>query len=110
MEDVEILRNSNVDILASLHENVEVFDGGPVSTDEMPPPLHQAMLKHNLTIIMEGFVKHYVAYDEIALDKLRSGVYALDYKTMQTTEVAMMKNITIKQGIPMARLATDVQN
>ena len=86
--DIEALRNSDVDILASTHENIEVCDDGSVNADEIPSPLHQVMLKHNLPVIMEDFMEHYIAHDEIVLDKLRSGIYILDHKTMQASGVS----------------------
>lgn len=89
--DIKSLRSSDVDILKSTHENVEVIempDGDDIiNSDEIPSPLHQVMMKHNLPLIMESFMHHYITNDEIALDKLRNGVYIIDHKTMKASGV-----------------------
>jgi hypothetical protein len=68
--DIETLRSSDVDILKSTYENIEEFEDGTVNADEIPSPLHQVMMKHNLPLVMEDFIHHYVAHNEIALDVL----------------------------------------
>ena len=86
--DVELLRRSDVDILQSTHENIEEFEDGTVNADEIPSPLHQVMMKYNFPLVMEDFIHHYVAHNEIALDKLRNGVYILDHGTMKASGVS----------------------
>lgn len=87
--DIELLRSSDVDILKSTYENVEIIemlDGDDiVNGDEIPSPLHQVMMKYNLPLVMEDFMYHYVAHTEIDLDKLRNGVYILDHKAMRAS-------------------------
>lgn len=83
--DIELLHSSDVDILQSTHENLEEFDDGSVSADEIPSPLHQVMMKYNLPLVMEDFIYHYVAHDEVDLDKLRNGVYIVDHKSMKAS-------------------------
>ncbi|GEM_PF-4562399 len=87
--DIDLLRISKVDIRKSTYENVEVIemlDGDDiVNGDEIPSPLHQIMMKHNLPLVMEDFIYHYVAHNEVALDKLRNGVYILDHKAMKAS-------------------------
>lgn len=83
--DVALLRSSDVNILESTYENIEEFDDGIVNADEIPSPLHQVMMKHNLPLVMEDFIHHYVAHNEIALDKLRNGVYIVDHKSMKAS-------------------------
>lgn len=85
INDVEVLRNAKVDILKSTYENIEMVDDDTASADEIPSPLHQVMMKHNVPLVMEDFIYHYVAHDEMDLDKLRNGVYILDHKTMQAS-------------------------
>lgn len=85
IRDVALLRSSDVNILESTYENIEEFDDGFVNADEIPSPLHQVMMKYNLPLIMEGFIHHYVAHNEIALDKLRNGVYILNHDTMESS-------------------------
>lgn len=83
--DIELLRSSDVNILESTHENIEEFEDGTVNADEIPSPLHQAMMKYNLPLVMEDFMYHYVAHNEVALDKLRNGVYIVDNKAMEAS-------------------------
>lgn len=83
--DVESLRSSDVNILQPTYTNMEQFDDGTVNADESPSPLHQVMIKHKLPIIMEDFVHHYVTHNELALDRLRNGVYILDHKTTKAS-------------------------
>lgn len=83
--DIELLRSSDVNILESTYENVEEFEDGTVNADEIPSPLHQAMMKYNLPLVMEDFIHHYVAHNEVALDKLRNGVYIVDDKAMEAS-------------------------
>lgn len=83
--DIESLRSSDVDILKSTYENIEEFEDGTVNADEIPSPLHQVMMKHNLPLVMEEFIHHYIAHNEIALDKLRNGVYIVDNKAMEAS-------------------------
>lgn len=83
--DIESLRTSDVDILKSTYENIEEFDDGSVNADEIPSPLHQVMMKHNLPLVMEDFIHHYVTRNEIDLDQLRNGVYIVDHKTMEAS-------------------------
>lgn len=89
VQDIELLRSSDVDILKSTYENVEVIempDGDDiVNGDEVPSPLHQIMMKYSLPLIMEEFIYHYVAHNEVALGKLRNGVYLVDEKTMEAS-------------------------
>ena len=85
--DIESLRNSDADILQSTYENIELIDDG-ANADEVPSPLHQVMMKYNLPLVMEDFIHHYVAHDEIALCKLRNGVYILDHDTMKASGVS----------------------
>ena len=89
ISDIELLRSSDVDILKSTHENVEIIempDGDDITnSDEIPSPLHQVMMKYNLPLIMEDFMYHYVARNEVALDKLRNGVYIVDHKSMKAS-------------------------
>lgn len=85
--DIESLRNSDADILQSTYENIELIDDG-ANADEVPSPLHQVMMKYNLPLVMEDFIHHYVAHDEIALGKLRNGVYILDHDTMKASGVS----------------------
>ncbi len=84
--DVELLRTSDVSILASTYENIEEFEDG-VNADEIPSPLRQVMMRHELPLVMEDFIYHYVANDEIDLSKLRSGVYIVDHKAMSASGV-----------------------
>ena len=86
--DVESLRSSDADILQSTYENIEEFEDGTVNADEIPSPLHQVMMKYNLPLVMEDFIYHYVAHDEVALDKLRNGIYILDHDTMKASGVS----------------------
>lgn len=83
--DIELLRSSEVNILESTYENIEEFDDGTVNADEIPSPLHQAMMKYNLPLVMEDFIHRYVAHNEVALDKLRNGVYIVDNKAMEAS-------------------------
>ncbi len=83
--DVALLRSTDVNILESTYENIEEFEDGTVNADEIPSPLHQVMMKYNLPLVMEGFVHHYVAHDEMDLDKLRNGVYIVDHKSMKAS-------------------------
>ncbi len=83
--DVELLRSSDVNILESTYENIEEFEDGTVNADEIPSPLHQVMMKYNLPLVMEDFIYHYVAHNEITLDKLRNGVYIVDEKAMEAS-------------------------
>lgn len=85
LDDIESLRKSDVDILKSTYENIEEFDDGTVNADEIPSPLHQAMMKYNLPLVMEAFIHHYVAHNEVALNKLRNGVYLVDNKAMEAS-------------------------
>lgn len=89
VHDTETLRSSDVDILKSTYENVEIIetpDGDDiVNGDEIPSPLHQVMMKYNLPLVMEDFTHHYVAHNEIALDRLRNGVYIVDHKSMKVS-------------------------
>ena len=84
IHDIEELRNSSVDILKSTFENIEIVDD-TANADEIPSPLHQIMMKYNLPLVMEDFVYHYVAHDEVVLDKLRNGVYIVDHKAMEAS-------------------------
>lgn len=83
--DIALLRSSDVDILEPTYENIEELDDGSVNADEIPSPLHQALMKYNLPLVMEDFILHYIKNDEIALDKLRNGVYILDHNTMRAS-------------------------
>lgn len=83
--DIELLRISDVNILESTYENIEEFDDGTVNADEIPSPLYQVMMKYNLPLVMEDFIHHYVAHSEVALDKLRNGVYIVDDKAMEAS-------------------------
>lgn len=83
--DIALLRSSDVNILESTYENVEEFEDGTVNADEIPSLLHQVMMKYNLPLVMEDFMHHYVAHNEIALDKLRNGVYILDHNAMESS-------------------------
>lgn len=83
--DIETLRSSDVDILKSTYENIEEFEDGTVNADEIPSPLHQVMMKYNLPLVMEDFIHHYVAHNEVVLDKLRNGVYIVDSKAMEAS-------------------------
>ncbi len=83
--DIESLRSLDVDILKPTYENIEEFDDGTVNADEIPSPLHQAMMKYNLPLVMEDFIYHYIAHDEITLDKLRNGVYIVDDKVQEAS-------------------------
>lgn len=83
--DVALLRSTDVNILESTYENIEEFEDGTVNADEIPSPLHQVMMKYNLPLVMEDFIYHYVAYDEVDLDKLRNGVYIVDHKSMRAS-------------------------
>ena len=85
--DIALLRSSDVDILASIYENIEEFEDGFVNADEIPSPLHQVMMKYNLPLVMEDFIHHYVAHDEMDLDKLRNGVYIVDHESMKASGV-----------------------
>ena len=84
VDDIELLRSSDVDILKSTHEIVEIVDD-TANADEVPSPLHQVMMKYNLPLVMEDFIYHYVAHDEIVLDKLRNGVYIVDDKAQEAS-------------------------
>lgn len=86
--DIASLRSSDVNILESTYENIEEFEDGTVNADEIPSPLHQIMMKYNLPLVMEDFIYHYVAHNEIALDKLRNGVYIVDHKSMKASGVS----------------------
>lgn len=87
--DIETLRNSKEDIRQPTYENVEIVemsDGDDiVNEDETPPVLHQIMKKHNLPIVMEDFMYHYVQHKKINLGKLRNGVYLVDEKAMEAS-------------------------
>ena len=87
--DIESLRNSDADITKSTFKNVEIIrvpDGDDIiNSDEVPSPLHQVMMKYELPLAMDDFVRHYVAHGEIALDKIRSGVYLVDHKSMEAS-------------------------
>lgn len=83
--DVALLRSTDVNILESTCENIEEFEDGTVNADEIPSPLHQVMMKYNLPLVMEDFMYHYVAHDEMDLDKLRNGVYIVDHKSMKAS-------------------------
>lgn len=85
IRDIALLRSSDVNILESTYENIEEFDEGFVNADEIPSPLHQVMMKYNLPLVMEDFIHHYVAHDEVVLDKLRNGVYIVDHKAMEAS-------------------------
>lgn len=85
IRDIELLRNSDVNILESTYENIEEFDDGIVNADEIPSPLHQVMMKYNLPLIMEDFIYHYVAHKEVVLGKLRNGIYIVDNKAMEAS-------------------------
>ncbi len=87
MRDIELLRSSDVNILESTYENIEEFEDGTVNADEVPSRLHQVMMKYNLPLVMEDFMYHYVAHDEVVLGKLRSGVYILDHEAMESSGV-----------------------
>ena len=91
VRDIELLRNSDVDILKSTHENVEVIEvpngDDIINSDEVPSSLNQVMMKYNLPIVMEDFIYHYVAHNEVALDRLRNGVYIIDHKAMEASGV-----------------------
>lgn len=81
---IELLRSSDVNILESTYENVEIVDD-TANADEIPSPLHQLMMKYNLPLIMEDFIYHYVAHNEVTLDKLRNGVYIVDNKALEAS-------------------------
>lgn len=83
--DIELLRNSDVDILESTYENVEELEDGNVNADEIPSPLHQVMMKYELPLIMEEFFYHFVKHDAIDLTKLRYGVYLVDDRAMEAS-------------------------
>lgn len=83
--DIALLRSSDVDILEPTYENIEEFDDGTVNADEIPSPLHQVMMKYNLPLVMEDFIFHYIKNNEIALDKLRNGIYILDHNAMRAS-------------------------
>lgn len=85
IRDIELLRSSDVSILEPTYENIEEFDDGTVNADEIPSPLHQTMMKHNLPLIMGDFIHHYIAHNEVALDKLRNGVYIVDDKVLEAS-------------------------
>ena len=85
VRDMEMLRGSGTDILESTYENIQEFEDGDVDADEIPSPLVQAMKKYNLPLVMEDFMSHYVIHGEVALDKLRNGVYILDHDTMMAS-------------------------
>lgn len=82
--DIDTLRNSGVNILESTYENIEVIED-TTNADEIPSPIHQFMMKYNLPLIMEDFMHHYVARNEIDLSKLRNGVYLVDDKDMEAS-------------------------
>ena len=88
IRDIALLRSSDISIIESTYENIEEFEDGTVNADEIPSPLHQVMMKYNLPLVMEDFIHHYVAHDEIALGKLRNGVYILDHDTMKASGVS----------------------
>ena len=83
--DMALLRNSDVDIVEPTYENIEEFEDGTVNADEIPSPLHQVMMKYNLPLVMEDFIFHYIKNGEIALDKLRNGIYILDHNAMRAS-------------------------
>lgn len=83
--DIILLRNSDADIIEPTYENIEEFEDGTVNADEIPSPLHQVMMKYNLPLVMEDFIFHYIKNDEIALDKLRNGIYILDHNAMRAS-------------------------
>lgn len=83
--DITLLRNSDADIIEPTYENIEEFEDGTVNADEIPSPLHQVMMKYNLPLVMEDFIFHYIKNDEIALDKLRNGIYILDHNAMRAS-------------------------
>ncbi len=83
--DITLLRNSDADILEPTYENIEEFEDGTVNADEIPSPLHQVMMKYNLPLVMEDFMFHYIKNNEIALDKLRNGIYILDHNAMRAS-------------------------
>lgn len=83
--DIALLRSSEVNILESTYENIEGLEGGTVNADEIPSPLHQVMMKYNLPLVMEDFMQHYVAHDEMDLGKLRNGIYIVDHKSMKAS-------------------------
>ena len=89
IKDIEKLRASDVDILKSTYENVEVIvmpDGDDiVNGDEVLSLLHQAMIKHDLPLAMESFIYHYVIHNETDLEKLNNGVYLVDKKAMEAS-------------------------
>lgn len=85
VNDIETLRSAKVDILKSTYEKIEMVDDDTANADEIPSPLHQVMMRHNLPLVMEDFIYHYVVHDEMDLDKLRNGVYIIDHKTMQAS-------------------------
>lgn len=85
LHDIELLRKSKVDIQKSTYENIVEFKDGEVSADEVPSPLHLAMMKYNLPLVMEDFVYHFVKHDELDLSKLRNGVYLVDNKAMEAS-------------------------
>lgn len=83
--DIELLRSSDTNILGSTYENIEEFEDGTINADEIPSPLHQVMMRYSLPLVMEDFIHHYVAHNEIVLGKLRNGVYILDHDTMKAS-------------------------
>lgn len=85
IDDIESLRASKVDILQAAYSSFEEFDDGTINNEETPSPLNQIMMKYNLPIVMEDFIYHYIAHNEIALDRLRNGVYILDHGTMKAS-------------------------
>ncbi|MBH1980412.1 hypothetical protein I8H89_02735 [Candidatus Saccharibacteria bacterium] len=85
--DIELLRNSDVNILEPTYENIQEFEDGDIGADEIPSPLFQVMEKYSLPLVMEDFMYHYVSHGEVALDKLRNGVYILDHDTMKASGV-----------------------
>lgn len=84
IRDIESLRNSDTNILQPTYENMEQIDDS-ANVDEVPSPLHQVMMKNNLPLIMDDFIHHYVAHNEVDLDKLRNGVYIVDHKSMKAS-------------------------
>lgn len=88
IDDIELLRASEVDILQPTYTNFEELDDDMVNADEIPSPLHQVMMKYSLPLVMEDFMRHYVAHNEMALSKLRNGVYILDHDAMRASGVS----------------------
>ena len=85
INDVELLRASKADILQETYSTFEEFNDGTVNADKTPSLLNQVMMKYNLPLVMEDFIHHYVAHNEVALDKVRNGIYILDHDNMKAS-------------------------